>query len=355
MFTKLRAWVDSITNDNRPATVAGKDLMLSCYLSMIEVRVSRAELVIKDDPASQRINNLLQDIKRQLENIKTTPAMTDPSSYPVWIEAQRLERMLALVEPAEYLWIEIQSSLAELEDEKSNAVPRLKAAADIAHTSCFTQDNNATPTLKAGGEDILRSLLMEILEDLHWTSERKHYSRPIRKSATNRIVAVGLIAFFFFLLPYLFLHASVHFGKVNPLYSWSHIPLYTALTTGFLGALFSRLLYLQMNWDALSVGGLKGAAEYSSIILRACVGVAAGLLVFFFLESGVVKGPLIPDYTKIALEDYGKDSGSLHIIIPNKDLALLVVWSFLAGFSERLVPSILRDTENSLTKIESPK
>src|SRR5690348_17093711 len=98
MFTKLHVWVDRITNNNRSVTATDKDLMLSCYLSMIEVRVSRTELVIKNDPEFQKTNNILQDIKQQLKNIKTTPVITDPSSYPVWIEAQRLERMLALVE-----------------------------------------------------------------------------------------------------------------------------------------------------------------------------------------------------------------------------------------------------------------
>jgi hypothetical protein len=38
----------------------------------------------------------------------------------------------------------------------------------------------------------------------------------------------------------------------------------------------------------------------------------------------------------------------LSLILPNADLALLVVWSFLAEFSERLVPSILQSAEGSI-------
>jgi len=43
-------------------------------------------------------------------------------------------------------------------------------------------------------------------------------------------------------------------------------------------------------------------------------------------------------------------------VVPSKDLALLTVWCFLAGFSEILVPSILAGTERQLseTTAQSP-
>jgi hypothetical protein len=40
----------------------------------------------------------------------------------------------------------------------------------------------------------------------------------------------------------------------------------------------------------------------------------------------------------------------MSFVVPSKDLALLTVWCFLAGFSESLVPSILSSTERQFAE-----
>jgi hypothetical protein len=54
-----------------------------------------------------------------------------------------------------------------------------------------------------------------------------------------------------------------------------------------------------------------------------------------------------PEAEKITLEE-GKDI-PWQIILPSQHLSLLIVWCFLAGFSERLVPNILASTEKTLS------
>jgi hypothetical protein len=169
-----------------------------------------------------------------------------------------------------------------------------------------------------------------------------------------------MVAFLLFILPYGGLYLELASGKLSPVESWSWLPLYSALTSGLFGALFSRLLYLQSNWDALTIGGLKDAREFTSILLRGCVGMTGAVIVSFFLQANVIGGALFPTFPEIGLDEAyfpprGTGLTSLHLIYPSKALALLVVWSFLAGFSERLVPSILQDTETSVGKAAPPK
>jgi hypothetical protein len=205
-------------------------------------------------------------------------------------------------------------------------------------------------------------MLLDILEEIHWTFQRKFHSRPIQKSATRRLVWTGLAACGLFVLPYVHIYVRQWLGGPTytlPLANWAWLPLWTAVTAGFFGAMFSRLLFLQANWDVLSLGALKDARDYSSILLRGAVGMTGAVVVYYFLLSGVIGGGLFPDFQQIGLHQLSfaeKEEGAvpLRLILPNAQLALLVVWSFLAGFSERLVPSILQTTEASLGEGGAP-
>jgi hypothetical protein len=331
--------------------------MLAYFLGKLDVRLRRISptIVAGSDPVR---DGALEEIKRAVADFPTLYGRAG-NEDAAWNEANRLERLFALVEPPESLWADLDRRLADAADENVGSTARLVASTKAI--APLVVDPKTPGGLLPGADAVVRSLLLETLEEIHRTVQRKFYSRPIRKSATMRIVIFGMAAFLLFLTPYLRLYYDVWRDHIDPVASWAWLPIYTAATAGLFGALFSRLLYLQSKWDSLTIGGLNDAREFTSIILRGCVGTIGAVIVFFFLKSGVMGGSLFPSFQNVGIESPSPEKtpanmiAKLNLYYPTKDLALLVVWSFLAGFSERLVPSILRDTETTIGKAPTQK
>jgi hypothetical protein len=259
---------------------------------------------------------------------------------------------------------EIRLRLDEAAAEGASATMRLRTAAAEAEGRALDTSNNP-PTVREAEETSLRALLLEILHQIHWTKQRKFYSRPLQKSVTRRVIWAGLFSFFLFVLPWFIIYFRIVLGYQDiPRGLFVGLPLYTALTAGLFGAYFSRLQFIQSYRAHLSIGGLKSANEMASIFLRGAVGMCGGLVVFFFLRSGLLSGNLFPKFPELGLFDvlvpiHGADPAPenapvpLRQILPNPQLALLAIWCFIAGFSERLVPTIVSSTEKQLATAAS--
>jgi hypothetical protein len=200
---------------------------------------------------------------------------------------------------------------------------------------------------------------LRIMEAIHWNAKKKYLARPIRKEATNRILAGLLLAFFLLVAPYLYL--LWNFDNLSAV--WSQFALWTALTAGLLGAFFSRLISVQRQWANMSLDEVFLHREWPYTLLRAGVGVCGALIMYFFLRSGIVEGALFPVFNGIKLqliEVPFKGDGTapalsvpMTFVMPSKDLALLTFWCFLAGFSEALVPGILSSSERQFVEATS--
>jgi hypothetical protein len=274
------------------------DEMLQMELSNLKFRFDRIDE-----------SKLASDVKKKLNGLFEKPDKT-------WDDAYHIEKQIAMLLSGDRLHQEITFRLREA--VRRNA----QDAADL-------QTDYATLRKGKKGDEDLRNFLQEVLEDNHWDSKLKYLKRKVRLKATRNTLSLAAVSLLFVLLPYILLYI--------PWLSWLRSSLYTALTFGLLGALFSRLITLQRSRSQLNLEELHNAQRFWYIILRACIGTCGALIAYFFLQSGLVTGNMVPEFREI--------TNGVVCVSDRKSLALLIIWSFIAGFSESLVPSVLSSTE----------
>ena len=340
---------------SRTQQTAADDPMLTYFLTEIDVRTRDIERTIGNDAEKRAVLSEIKDALTKFEATFNEP-LGEPN-YKAWNEAYRLERLIAVIEPGDNLLPELRRRVAQALQEKVTSATRLSAALEAALPQTF-DTNETPPKLRPHGEAILRAMLLEIWKTSTGVISENSFHDPFCEALLVRLFFSALSRSY---------SSFAHTWSCTACWqcdrrprSMSGLPLWSAVTAGLFGALFSRLLYLQMNWASLSVGGLKDARDLTSILLRCCVGMTGAVIVSFFLQANIVSGALFPHFDQIGLVEIffpvrekspDQNLGSLlplHLVYPSQGLALLVMWCFLAGFSERLVPSILQETASSL-------
>jgi hypothetical protein len=172
-------------------------------------------------------------------------------------------------------------------------------------------------------------LLARLVNDLQWrytvNEVKRRYSQDIT-SRTGWLFALALL-FFAVWTAYIVLSKSPG-GDL-------HLLIFAALA-GTWGAAFSMLGSLKSRLTASELDDMKLMRPWVMLLSRALIGTGAGCVLYFFLRSGLLGGSAFPQLTTLDTAD----------VVPRKDLALLIIWCFIAGFSEKLVPSILEKTES---------
>lgn len=191
-----------------------------------------------------------------------------------------------------------------------------------------------------------RALFSILLDDLHFRYEKRRLDRRELAITTQRLNWIGFI----FLAIIIVATGNLlrdHHEEQAAFYHQFWIVYF-----GTLGAYFSRLLALAENSRAFDYDALVSDFAWSSIGRRLIAGALGALLLYAMIRGEIIAGDLFPSATFDELMTdvtiYGKDTPhAVTMPMINADFAKLIVWSTIAGFSERLIPDQFGKAEKS--------
>jgi len=196
----------------------------------------------------------------------------------------------------------------------------------------YYNENKATPKLEKKKE-----LLERLIRDTQWYSkildlEKTYVSKT--RVRTGVLFALSIVLFFAVdQLPWIAEFLGIEKGDKGD-------AILTAVTSGCLGTCFSMLIGLKGRLNLISLSDLRVLHRFDYILSRALIGFVSGLILFYFFDSEIVRAPLFPDFNH---------EGKATEFLNHENLALLVVWCFISGFSEKFVPDLLFKTGQSLS------
>jgi hypothetical protein len=212
-----------------------------------------------------------------------------------------------------------------------------------------------------------RSAYLTLLYALQSAFIESRFVRRLRGEVARRLFAYGIWAVLLALaVPALYLiFAYFQLGVVAPgtppgkapriLFDESFSTFGMVATFGMLGAYFSRMMAFQSNLATIKFDEVVSTYVGRMLRLRMLYGLIGALIFYLLVRSRAVQGPLFPTVETTTIADHvvgwvggkAKVATTLTILLPSAELAKLLVWSFIAGFSERLVPETLARVENT--------
>jgi hypothetical protein len=187
-----------------------------------------------------------------------------------------------------------------------------------------------------------KATYLRLLDDLHFRYSKRRLDRQKRRETAIWLNYVGV--------------ALVAVGLLITIAGWiwqqplgkfiAQAHLFYAIWFGVLGAYFSRSVSMRSSIATLDYDLLVSDYSKWSVGQRLIIGGIAALVMYFLIAGRLLAGDLfpMPEYSNALLD--GK-SGDTTLAIPSAGFAKLLIWSVIAGFSERLLPDQLNRLESS--------
>ncbi|WP_137110349.1 hypothetical protein [Rhodobacter sp. SY28-1] len=251
----------------------------------------------------------------------------------------------------------------EIPNEIEILLVQMKLGADleVALDSAFlTAEKIAVPTFAVlakrrdaqANDEAKQALLAKLLRDTHnryaaRRSERAERARVAKRMTYLGFGLTGVIIGVFLILGTGWFAVAVEKMPFTDLVKYNLI-----VTTffGFLGAYLSRLIAFQNTAVSLSVDDLENGYSWHFLMVRLLVGGLSSVILYFVISGHLIGGELFPAPANGATGGFGDlwtkhDGPGMPYEGPSANFAKLIVWCFIAGFSERFLPDSLSALE----------
>lgn len=259
------------------------------------------------DTSIQKIKTIHKESKESKDTIETIETLLQGEKN--WRKANQVEQLL----------IPLLND-AELSNTLEQKLIHAKKHLDLGIYKFYTSKS------KTKNRTEKQALLTQLIKDLQWRHEVQQVQIAYAKSARIKTGLLFIGSFILFIFPKITQNLLVVQEGTRKYY------ILTALLSGWMGATFSMLLGLKKRISNSTLADLRIIRRLDFIIVRAIIGMCGGLLLFYFLEAGILSGSFLPDF----------NTG----VSDSKNFALLIIWCFLMGFSEKLLPDLLSKSES---------